>query len=164
MIGLYTHNEKRSKNEADLVGAVDGEVDVRVVVERGERDAERLRLLEGALGGGHADDLLELAGGEERADLGDGEGGRGARPEPQHHPALHRLHRAHRRQALEVVLRQRRRRRRGQRADDAEAGAPRRGDVARGGRVEADGDGGGGHAGGACGWVGDGGRRWSSQG
>lgn len=134
--------KKKDYNEtrADLVGTVDGEVDERVVVERGERDAERLRLLEGALGCGHADDLLELARGQERADLGDGEGGRGARPEPEHHPALHLLDGAHRRQPLEVVLRQRRRRRRrrGLRADGPEAGAAGGGHMARGGWVEAD--------------------------
>lgn len=112
-----------------------------MVVEGGERDAKRLRLLEGALGGGHADDLLELAGGQERTDLGDGKGGRGARPEPEHHPALHLLDGAHRREPLEVVLRQRgRRRRRGLRADGAQAGAAGGGggDMARRGGVEAD--------------------------
>lgn len=148
MIDLYSpyptqKGQKKGDNEtrADLVGTVDGEVDAGVVVKGGERDAERLRLLEGALGGGHTNDLLELAGGQERADLGDGEGGRGARPEPEHHPALHLLDGAHGRQPLEVVLRQRRRRRRrGLRADGPEPGAAAGGggDMARRGGVEPD--------------------------
>ena len=154
---MHRGTEATRQEGGHLVGAVDGEVDDRVVVERGERDPERQGLLVGALGGGHADDLGELAVGEERADLGDGEGGRGARPEAQHHPSLHLLDRAHRREALEVVLRQRRRRLRGIRAH-GEARRPARGGTPRGGRVEADGGGGGGHA-----WVAaGGGSSWSS--
>lgn len=71
----------------DLVGPVDGEVEAGVLVEGGEGDAEGGGLLEGALRGRDADDVAELAGGEEVADLGDDEGSGGAGAEAEDHAA-----------------------------------------------------------------------------
>nr|GMC87035.1 hypothetical protein Iba_chr04dCG16430 [Ipomoea batatas] len=50
-----------------------------MIIERGERDVEGGGLLLSALGGRHADDVGELAGGDELAELGYHEGGGGAR-------------------------------------------------------------------------------------
>ncbi|GAB2287418.1 hypothetical protein Dimus_021795 [Dionaea muscipula] len=69
----------------DLIGAIYCEVNAGVFVEDGERDAEGCGLLSGALGGGDADDVGDLAGGEEVANAGDGEGGGGAGSEAENH-------------------------------------------------------------------------------
>lgn len=136
----------------DLIGAIDGEIDVGVVVEGGEGDAERLGLLEGALGGGDADDVGELTGGEEGTDLGDDEGGGGAGAEAEDHAAAHVLHGLLRGELLEVVLRESgghglRKDPRGCGGAGA-AGAERRregeGEAAEGGGVAGGGGGGGG--------------------
>lgn len=88
----------------DLVGAVDGEVDVGVGVEGGEGDAEGGGLLLGALGGGDADDVGEGAGFEEGAELVDDEGGGGAGAEAEDHAAVDVLDGLVGGELLEVVL------------------------------------------------------------
>ena len=88
----------------DLVGAVDGEIEAGIVVEDGEGDAERAGLLLRALGGRDPDDVSELAGGEECAELGDDEGGGGAGAEAEDHAALDGLHGLVGSESLEVVL------------------------------------------------------------
>ena len=88
----------------DLVGAVDGEIEAGIVVEDREGDAEGAGLLLRALGGGDADDVGELAGGEERAELGDDEGGGGAGAEAKDHAALDGLDCLVGCESLEVVL------------------------------------------------------------
>lgn len=75
-----------------------------MIVEGGEGDPEGLGLLEGALGGGDADDASKFAGGEEGPDLSDDEGGGGAGAEAKNHAASDVLHGLHGGELLEVVL------------------------------------------------------------
>ena len=75
-----------------------------MVVEDGERDAEREGLLLGPLGGGNADDVSELAGLQEVAELGDDEGGGGAGAEAEDHAALDIVDGLICSELLEVVL------------------------------------------------------------
>ena len=56
----------------DLVGTIDGDIELGVRVEGDEGDVEALGLLLGPDGGGDANDVLELAGLEELADALDG--------------------------------------------------------------------------------------------
>ena len=58
----------------------------------------------GALGGGDADDVLQLAGLEEGAELVDDEGGGGAGAQAQDHAAADVLHGLVGGELLEVVL------------------------------------------------------------
>lgn len=74
------------------------------MVEHGERDAEREGLLFGALGSGNADDVRELAGFEEVAELGDDKGGGGAGAEAENHAAFDVVYGLISGELLEVVL------------------------------------------------------------
>mmetsp|Transcript_34219 Transcript_34219/g.107885 ORF Transcript_34219/g.107885 Transcript_34219/m.107885 type:complete len:295 (+) Transcript_34219:136-1020(+) len=77
------------KRRVDLVGAVDGDVELAVLVERRERDAELLGLLLGAHGGRDAHDVGELALLHELAHALHGEGRRRTSAEAHDHAALH---------------------------------------------------------------------------
>jgi len=83
----------------DLVGVVDGET------EDEEGDAEEEDFILCALGGRDANDVNELAGGEECAKLGDDEGGGGAGAGAgvEDHASLDELHGLVRGESLEVV-------------------------------------------------------------
>ena len=103
---FYRRRQKRAKAEQgiDLIGAVDREIDPRVGIESGERDPQGQSLLIGALGRRHADDVAELARGEEGPDLGDHEGGGGAGPEAEDHAAADVLDGPDGGKLFEVVL------------------------------------------------------------
>ena len=72
----------------DLVGTVDGYVELGMGVEGDEGDVEALGLLLGPYGGGDADDVLELARLEQFADPLDGEVGSTARAQSDDHARL----------------------------------------------------------------------------
>ena len=72
----------------DLVGTIDGDIELGVRVEGDEGDVEALGLLLGPDGGGDADDVLELAGLEELADALDGVVGGAAGAESDDHAGL----------------------------------------------------------------------------
>lgn len=55
----------------DLVGAIDGRIQARVIVEDGDKDVERACLLFHAFWGWGGDNVLEFVGGEKVAELGD---------------------------------------------------------------------------------------------
>lgn len=98
------HRWFTKSRDFDLVGAVDGEIDPRVIVEGGEGNPQREGLLVGALGGGNADDVGELPGGEEGPDLRDHEGGGGAGAQAEDHAAADVLDCLDGGEFLEVVL------------------------------------------------------------
>lgn len=72
----------------DLVGTIDGNVELGMRVEGDEGDVEALGLLLGPDGGGDADDVLELTGLEELADALDGEVGSTSRAQSDDHAGL----------------------------------------------------------------------------
>ena len=72
----------------DLVGTVDGDVELGMGVEGDEGDVEALGLLLGPDGGGDADDVLELARLEQFADPLDSEVGGAARAQSDDHARL----------------------------------------------------------------------------
>ena len=75
----------------DLVGAIDGEIEMRRLVERGERDVEPLGLGARRIGGGDAEHVQALA--DALAERGDEacRGRAGAKPKP--HPVLDEIER-----------------------------------------------------------------------
>jgi hypothetical protein len=89
------------KAGADLVGAVDGEIELRGLVERRERHAEPLGVGAGRLRGRHPDD--GEPGAHPRAEKLDEMARRRAGAEPEPHARRDIVERANRRGALELV-------------------------------------------------------------
>ncbi|KAF7805198.1 serine/threonine-protein kinase Nek2-like [Senna tora] len=88
----------------NLVCAVDGQIETRIVVEDGEGDTKRPCLLFGALRGGDSDNVLQFTGLEELAELGYDKGGGGAGAEAEDHAAADVLDGFVGGDLLEVVL------------------------------------------------------------
>ena len=72
----------------DLVRAVNGDIDRRVVVEAAQGHAAALGFAGGHLGRGDADDALELPRGQQRAEATHGKDGRAARAQADDHARL----------------------------------------------------------------------------
>eukprot|EP00983_Pelagomonas_calceolata_P125724 1161231-Pelagomonas_calceolata.AAC.3 len=75
-----------------LVSAVDGNVELGLLVQSGQRDAQGLSLLQRADGGGHTDDVFQLPLLHELPDAVHGEGSGGAGAQAHHHVRLDVLH------------------------------------------------------------------------
>lgn len=88
----------------NLISAIDGEINIGVIIKSGERNAKGLGLLKGALGGGDSNNLLKLARGEKGAKLSNNERGSGSSAETEDHPAAHILDGLDGGNLLEIVL------------------------------------------------------------